>query len=82
MSLVGPRPIVDAEIKLYADDFASYSAVRPGISGLWQISGRSDVDFERRVKLDKQYIEKWSFWLDLEIMLRTIPALLAQSGAR
>jgi len=82
MSLVGPRPIVDAEIKLYADDFASYSAVRPGISGLWQISGRSDVDFERRVKLDKQYIEKWSFWLDLEIMLRTIPALLVQSGAR
>ena len=82
MSLVGPRPIVDAEIALYNDDFEIYSAVRPGISGLWQISGRSDVDFKQRVKLDKKYVEKWSFWLDLKIMFLTIPALLAQSGAR
>lgn len=82
MSLVGPRPIVTAEIIKYRDDFKSYAAVRPGISGLWQVSGRSDVDFERRVELDKQYAEEWSFWFDIEIMLRTIPALFARSGAR
>lgn len=82
MALVGPRPIVDAEIALYADDYISYSSVKPGISGLWQISGRSDIDFKRRVQFDKQYNEEWSVLFDLEIMIRTIPALLAQSGAR
>lgn len=82
MSLVGPRPIVEAEVAKYGADFDSYAAVRPGISGLWQVSGRSDVDFERRVQFDKQYARDWSFWFDCEIMLRTIPALLGQSGAR
>ena len=82
MSLVGPRPIVDAEIALYGEDYASYTSMRPGISGLWQISGRSDVSFERRVQFDKQYNEEWSILFDLEIIARTIPALLAQSGAR
>lgn len=82
MSLVGPRPIVDEEISLYGDNYQSYTAVRPGISGLWQISGRSDLDFNKRVEFDKQYHEEWSLLFDIQIMLRTIPALLSQSGAR
>lgn len=82
MSLIGPRPIVDAEAVKYKDDFKSYSAVRPGISGLWQVSGRSDVDFDTRVQMDKEYVDTWSFWTDVKIMFLTIPALLGQSGAR
>ena len=82
MSLVGPRPIVNDEIALYADEYDNYSSMRPGISGLWQISGRSDVDFESRVQFDKRYNEDWSILFDLEIMLKTIPALLKRTGAR
>ena len=82
MSLVGPRPIVKAEIDLYKGDYKSYKAVRPGITGLWQVSGRSDVNFDERVQLDKKYVSDWSIWSDMAIMLRTIPAILGQSGAR
>ncbi|MDR1124802.1 MAG: undecaprenyl-phosphate galactose phosphotransferase WbaP [Deltaproteobacteria bacterium] len=81
MSLVGPRPIVKGEIKKYGRAFALYIQVRPGISGLWQISGRSNVSYATRVALDETYIANWSVWLDIYIMVRTIPAALTTNGA-
>ena len=82
MSLVGPRPIVESERAKYGDDIASYLAVRPGLTGLWQVSGRSNTSYRRRVELDVQYVETWTNWLDLVILFRTIPAVLAREGAR
>jgi exopolysaccharide production protein ExoY len=81
MSLVGPRPIVREEQTKYGDDLAYYLAVRPGITGLWQVSGRSNTTFEHRVALDRSYVERWSLRDDFMILLRTIPALLAGDGA-
>lgn len=81
MSLVGPRPIVEAEIPLYGDTFALYTKVRPGLTGLWQVSGRNDISFPERVALDAYYVRKWSFWLDLYILLRTPQAILTGRGA-
>ena len=81
MSLVGPRPIVDAEVPRYADDIAFYYAVRPGVTGLWQISGRSETTYARRVQLDTAYVRNWSFWQDLAILAKTVPAVLARRGA-
>lgn len=81
MSLVGPRPIVEAEMARYAGDIAAYRAVRPGITGLWQVSGRSETSYARRVQLDVQYVNNWSLPRDLSILLRTIPAVLSRRGA-
>lgn len=81
MSLVGPRPIVEAEMPLYGHDFAYYDLFRPGITGLWQVSGRSDVGFERRVLFDREYASKWSCLLDFKILTRTIPAVITMRGA-
>lgn len=81
MSLVGPRPIVREEESKYGDDLVYYMAVRPGITGLWQVSGRSNTSFDRRVALDRSYVEQWSLRDDFLILLRTIPALLARDGA-
>ena len=81
MSLVGPRPIVEAEVERYADDIASYCAVRPGMTGLWQVSGRSQTSYARRVQLDVSYVRNWSLLRDLSILLRTIPAVLLRRGA-
>lgn len=82
MSLVGPRPIVPAETHHYGRHIASYFSVRPGISGLWQISGRSDTTYRRRVAFDRIYVRRKSFGLDLTITLLTIPAVLSSRGAR
>ncbi len=82
MSLVGPRPIVESEIPLYGEGFTQYCAVRPGMTGLWQVSGRSDISYERRVQLDTWYVDNWSFWHDMIVLLRTIPAVLGGEGAR
>ena len=82
MSLVGPRPIVQAEVIRYANDIASYVSTRPGITGLWQVSGRSDVDYDRRVQLDAQYVREWSFLGDVMIMVRTIKVVLLRTGSR
>jgi lipopolysaccharide/colanic/teichoic acid biosynthesis glycosyltransferase len=71
MSMVGPRPIVTAEIARYAGAFTEYTRVRPGITGLWQISGRNDVSYEQRVALDSQYVSDLSLVRDLQIMLLT-----------
>ena len=81
MSLVGPRPIVAAEVPRYGDDIAAYYAVPPGVTGLWQVSGRSDTTYAHRVQLDVSYVRNWSFWRDLKILLKTVPAVLARRGA-
>ena len=81
MSLVGPRPIVPAEIQRYGADIAYYYQVRPGITGLWQVSGRNDVDYPTRVRLDCWYVKNWTFWHDVAILFKTIPALVSGRGA-
>jgi undecaprenyl-phosphate galactose phosphotransferase len=81
MSLVGPRPIVTAELHHYADAFATVRCVRPGITGLWQVSGRNDIDYPSRVQLDLWYVRNHSLWLDFVILLKTIPAVLSRRGA-
>lgn len=81
MSLVGPRPIVLDEVSRYDDDIYYYHLVKPGITGLWQISGRSDTDYTKRVRLDVWYVKNWSLWYDFVILLKTIPALLSRNGA-
>ncbi len=82
MSIVGPRPIVSEELPLYSEHMASYMSVRPGITGLWQVSGRSDTTFQERVGLDVLYVENRSVWLDMQIIFRTVSVLLSQKGAR
>lgn len=81
MSIVGPRPIVVAEKKKYGDVYTAYTRVLPGITGLWQVSGRNDTGYARRVQLDRFYVSNWSVWMDIWIILRTIPALISRSGA-
>lgn len=81
MSFVGPRPIVEAEIERYREDIDLYYMVRPGITGLWQISGRNNVSYEQRVAFDVRYILNWSLKFDLIILLKTLPAVLKKSGA-
>lgn len=80
MSIVGPRPIIEAEIARYGDRFASYCSVRPGLTGLWQVSGRNDVSYEARVRLDAFYAKRKSTVYDLAICLRTVPAVLSSRG--
>ena len=81
MSLVGPRPIVDDEIVKYGSAFASYTRVRPGMTGLWQVSGRNDLSYKHRVHLDRFYICNWSTWLDILILAKTFPVVLGRKGA-
>lgn len=81
MSLVGPRPIVDAEIAKYGDAYSLYEAVRPGMTGYWQVSGRSDTDYANRVELDSFYVRNWSVWLDITIILRTFKVVINGDGA-
>lgn len=81
MSLVGPRPIVSSEVAKYGDIYEEYCRVSPGITGLWQISGRNDTGYAERVALDHYYINSWSVWLDIWILWRTIPVALKGSGA-
>jgi len=81
MSLVGPRPPTDSEIEKYEDWQLGRLRAVPGITGLWQVSGRSEVPFHDMVRLDLHYIRNWSFALDVEILLRTIPAVLTSKGA-
>jgi Undecaprenyl-phosphate galactose phosphotransferase WbaP len=81
MSLVGPRPIVEAEIDRYGSRFNAYCACRPGITGLWQVHGRSDVSYSRRVDLDTQYARTWSLWLDLQILASTVVVVVRRDGA-
>jgi len=82
LSLVGPRPIVADEIAKYGPASATILRVSPGVTGLWQVSGRSDLDYAERVRLDMDYIMHWSLWLDLRILAATVPAVLRRKGAR
>lgn len=81
MSVVGPRPIVDDEVARYGGAFETYAGVKPGITGLWQVSGRTDVGYDLRVKLDEFYVRHWSPWLDAYLLVRTVVALLRRKGA-
>src|SRR5713226_147904 len=81
MSLVGPRPIVEAEIERYGASFAAYCSCRPGISGLWQVHGRNNVDYSRRVELDQRYARQWSLHLDLAILMKTVIVITRRDGA-
>jgi len=82
MSLVGPRPIVNAETFYYKHLISFYLAATPGLSGLWQVSGRSDLDYAERARLDAAYVQNWTLAQDFKILLRTIPAVLGRVGAR
>jgi len=81
MSLVGPRPIVAAEVEKYGDCFDCYCRVKPGLTGLWQVSGRSALSYERRVALDCEYVEQWSLMKDISILLKTFASVVNQDGA-
>ncbi len=81
MSLVGPRPITEEELAQYGDHAAAYLAVRPGITGVWQVSGRSDATYAERVAFDLDYVRNQSFARDLAIMLKTIKVVLTRQGA-
>jgi lipopolysaccharide/colanic/teichoic acid biosynthesis glycosyltransferase len=81
MSLVGPRPPLPEEVKRYEWLFRKRLSVKPGITCIWQISGRNHVSFDRWMQMDHEYVENWSLWLDLKILLKTIPAVLFSRGA-
>lgn len=81
MSLVGPRPIITAELERYNEEVDYYLLSKPGMTGLWQVSGRSDVDYETRVYLDAWYVKNWSMWNDIAILFKTISVVLKKDGA-
>ena len=81
MSMVGPRPIVSAEVAKYGSGFRLYSQVSPGLTGLWQVSGRNDTHYTRRVELDCHYIRHWSLWMDFRILVKTVRVVLMGHGA-
>lgn len=81
MSIVGPRPIVDGEIERYGPWFGYYTSMRPGLTGLWQVSGRDDTTYAERVRLDAVYAVSWSLWLDFAICMRTVLTLIRREGA-
>ncbi len=82
LSLVGPRPILPQELNLYRGRGALLHSVKSGVTGLWQVSGRSNLAFDKRVELELYYAQNWSFWLDLKILLKTLPALFKKGSAR
>jgi lipopolysaccharide/colanic/teichoic acid biosynthesis glycosyltransferase len=81
MSLVGPRMIAPVELARYGDDATELLTVKPGITGLWQVSGRSDLGYADRARLDMEYVRTRSFWLDLKLLLLTLPTVLMKKGA-
>jgi exopolysaccharide production protein ExoY len=81
MSFVGPRPVVEDELELYGTAVECYLKSRPGLTGLWQISGRNDVSYSARVAFDRHYVENWSFAFDLVIIVKTFPAVLSSRGS-
>ncbi len=81
MSLVGPRPIVNSEAARYGEVFDLYTSVKPGITGLWQVSGRNNTTYEERVRFDAYYVRNWSPWLDAYILARTLMVVVQRTGA-
>ena len=82
MSLVGPRPCMERQQSLYGKRWHHYCAVKPGITGLWQVSGRNRLSFAQRVELDAHYVDNWSLWLDTRILFRTLGAVITGDGSR
>lgn len=76
MSCVGPRPILESEVPRYGDSWQSYVMARPGLTGVWQVSGRNRIGYRARVRLDRWYVKSWSIWLDLAIIAKTMPAVM------
>jgi UDP-galactose-lipid carrier transferase len=81
MSLVGPRPIVEQEVQKYGEYFEYFTAVKPGITGLWQVSGRNDIGYNDRVQLDVWYVRNWSIELDIQILIKTVLVVLGRKGS-
>jgi exopolysaccharide production protein ExoY len=81
MSVVGPRPVVDEELKVYDSFAVYYLRTRPGLTGLWQISGRNDVSYESRIAFDTHYVQNWSLFRDIAIIMKTIPAVCFARGS-
>jgi Undecaprenyl-phosphate galactose phosphotransferase WbaP len=81
MSLVGPRPIMVDQRQMYGPSFHDYSQVRPGVTGLWQVSGRNNTTFARRAEYDMEYIQRWSLWMDMYIIFRTFREVVSKDGA-
>jgi lipopolysaccharide/colanic/teichoic acid biosynthesis glycosyltransferase len=81
MSLVGPRPPLPEEVDRYDWLYRKRLSIKPGITCLWQVSGRSHLSFKRWMELDQEYIQNWSLWLDIKILAKTIPAVLSRRGA-
>jgi Undecaprenyl-phosphate galactose phosphotransferase WbaP len=81
MSLVGPRPIVDDEVEKYGEDYERIFSVKPGLTGLWQVSGRSDTNYAERVAFDTYYLQSWSVWLDLWVLYKTVGVVIRGKGA-
>ncbi|MBV8817516.1 MAG: sugar transferase [Acidobacteriaceae bacterium] len=81
MSLIGPRPIVAAEIERYGREYATYARMRPGLTGLWQVSGRNDTTYRQRVDYDSYYVRNWSLLLDAKIFIKTFRAVISGAGA-
>ncbi len=82
MSLVGPRPCMERQRSLYGKHWSHYCSMRPGITGLWQVSGRNRLPYAKRVELDAYYVDNWSLWLDIKILLRTFRAVFMADGSR
>jgi len=81
MSVIGPRPVTSGEIHRYGGDYAYYVAVRPGVLGLWQVSGRNALTYPERIAMDVKYVKTWSIWADLMILVRAVPVVLFGIGA-
>jgi len=81
MSLVGPRPITEAEVEKYGEDFNRIFSATPGLTGLWQVSGRSDSDYTARISYDTYYLQSWSVWLDIWVIFKTFGAVVRGRGA-
>jgi lipopolysaccharide/colanic/teichoic acid biosynthesis glycosyltransferase len=81
MSLVGPRPYLPREKEQMSYFFDTIVEIRPGITGLWQVSGRNDVDFQGRLELDAWYVRNWSFWMDVTMLLKTVKVVFGKFGA-
>jgi Undecaprenyl-phosphate galactose phosphotransferase WbaP len=82
MSFIGPRPVTKSEEEKYGENFNYIFSVTPGISGMWQVSGRSDADYAERVAFDSYYIQNWSLWLDIWLIFRTVGVVFSGKGAR
>ena len=82
LSIIGPRPIVQAELEKYGDDKEKFLSVKPGLTGYWAANGRSDTSYEERIQMELYYVDNMSFWLDIKIFFKTIFAVIKKEGAR